>query len=150
MDNYPMTIQQAAIEILKRKKIPMSSEEIAKEAMRQRLITSGAINPIRSLSNTLAQNINNEREPKLVYFKGKNNENLVGLPEWQDNLIGSAPWWEEIKINVPLELFKKLQLAQQARLKPNLEETIIFLLESGLKQEALNIKEEVMKQIEKL
>jgi hypothetical protein len=45
--------------------------------MRQRLITSGAINPIRSLSNTLAQNINNEREPKLVYFKGKNTENLV-------------------------------------------------------------------------
>jgi hypothetical protein len=31
MDNYPMTIQQAAIEIHKRKKNSNSSEEIAKE-----------------------------------------------------------------------------------------------------------------------
>jgi hypothetical protein len=34
----------------------------------------------------------------------------------------SAPWWEDIKINVPLELFKKLQLAHKlikAKLREN-------------------------------
>jgi hypothetical protein len=43
-----------------------------------------------------------------------------------------------------------LQLAQQAGLKPSFEETVIFLLESGLKQEKSSIKEGLLKQIENL
>ena len=104
----------------------------------------------RSFAGTIDQNIDDGREPILVKLQGTNNETLVGLPEWKDKMIGQTPWWEEIKINVSMELYHKLQLAQQAGLKSTLEETVIFLLESGLKQEKANITEGLMKQIEKL
>lgn len=150
MDIRERTVQQAAKSILEEIRHPMSSKELAKMALKQRLVRSSASDPERSLANTIDQNINNEREPKLVYCHGANNEILVGLPEWQDKVIGSIPWWEEIKITVPLELYKKLQLAQQAGLKPNFEETIIFILESGIRQEKSSIKAGLSKQIEAL
>ena len=74
----------------------------------------------------------------------------MGLPEWKDKVIGQTRWWEEIRINVSLELYQKIQLAQQSGLGSNFDETVILLLESGLKQEKSNIKEGLMKQIEKL
>jgi len=144
------TIQEAAKLILEKIGHPMSSKELAKMALKQRLVKSDASDPERSLANTIDQNISNGREPKLVELQGTNNETLVGLPEWKDKVVGSTPWWEEIKITVPLELYQKLQLAQQAGLKSNFDETIIFLLESGLKQEKSSIKDGLMKQIEKL
>jgi len=145
-----MTIQEAAKRILESKKHPMSSRELAKIALKQRFVKSDASNPERSLANTIDQNISNGREPKLVEFLGTNNETLVGLPEWKDKVISSTPWWEEIRITIPLELYRKLQLAQQAGLGSNFDETIIFILESGLNKEKLSIKDGLMKQIEKL
>jgi hypothetical protein len=150
MDTAEMTVQAAAALILKKNGHPLSLKELAKTVLKQRLVKSNAADPERSLAGTIDQNINEEREPKLVRFQGTNNEILVGLPEWKDKVIGQTPWWEEIKITVPLELYRKLQLAQQAGLKPSFEETVIFLLESGLKQEKSSIKEGLLKQIEDL
>ena len=150
MDTPEMTVQEAATLILEKIGHPLSSKELAKMVLKQRLVKSNAADPERSLASTIDQNINEEREPKLVRFQGTNNEILVGLPEWKDKVIGQTPWWEEIKITVPLELYRKLQLAQQAGLKSSFEETVIFLLESGLKQEKTSIKEGLMKQIENL
>ncbi len=150
MDTPEMTVQEAATLILKKIGHPLSSKELAKMVLKQRLVKSNAADPERSLASTIDQNISEEREPKLVRFQGTNNEILVGLPEWKDKVIGQTPWWEEIRITVPLELYQKLQLAQQAGLKPSFEETVMFLLESGLKQEKSSIKEGLMKQIENL
>ena len=150
MDTAEMTVQAAAALILKKTGHPLSLKELVKTVLKQRLVKSNAADPERSLAGTIDQNINEEREPKLVRFQGTNNEILVGLPEWKDKVIGQTPWWEEIKITVPLELYRKLQLAQQAGLKPSFEETVIFLLESGLKQEKSSIKEGLLKQIEDL
>ncbi len=150
MDTPEMTVQTAAALILKKTGHPLSLKELAKTVLKQRLVKSNAADPERSLAGTIDQNINEEREPKLVRFQGTNNEILVGLPEWKDKVIGQTPWWEDIKITVPLELYRKLQLAQQAGMKPSFEETVIFLLESGLKQEKANIKEGLLKQIEDL
>ena len=150
MDTPEMTVQEAATIILKKIGHPLSLKELAKMVLKQRLVKSNAADPERSLASTIDQNISEEREPKLVRFQGTNNEILVGLPEWKDKVIGQTPWWEEIRITVPLELYRKLQLAQQAGLQPGFEETVIFLLESGLRQEKSSIKEGLMKQIENL
>lgn len=144
------TIQEVAKLILEEKGYPMSSRTLAKMALSKHLVKSNAIDPERSLAGTIDQNINEGRDPKLVKFQGTNDENLVGLPEWKDKVIGQTRWWEEIRINVSLELYQKVQLAQQSGLGSNFDETVILLLESGLKQEKSNIKEGLMKQIEKL
>ncbi|MBI2850133.1 MAG: hypothetical protein HYX80_03715 [Chloroflexi bacterium] len=143
------TMQDAAYEILKEMGHPLSSKELARIALARRLVNSQAENKIQSLANTIEKNIRDAKynNPELIPISSSDGT-LIGLPEHK-NVIGSAQWWEKISINVPLELFQKLQLAQQARQDPTLENTMIFLLQSGLKSESTNIKQKLQEQIEK-
>ncbi|MFZ1913975.1 MAG: HTH domain-containing protein, partial [Dehalococcoidales bacterium] len=66
MDTPEMTVQAAAALILKKTSHPLSLKELVKTVLKQRLVKSNAADPERSLAGTIDQNINEEREPKLV------------------------------------------------------------------------------------
>lgn len=150
MGSRDITMQEAARKILEEEGFPLSTKKLAQIALEKRYVTSSASHPERSLANTLDQNIQKEKEPRLTTFEGAGGESLVGLPEWKEKVNDGARWWEEVKIRVSVELFKKLQLAQHARIGPDLNQTIICLLESGFQKEKERIKEIINEQLNEL
>ena len=144
MNGQPtMTAREAAIQILQETGIPMSVMDLASKMLKRRMVTSKAEKKEQSIANTISQSINGDDEHILEYKRVRSGESLVGLREW-----GSIPWWGDVTLEIPVSLYKSLMLAQYSGLKPSLEETIILLLESGLKQEQSKIKEGLMEQVE--
>ena len=76
-----VTIQEAAAAILKEKGAPMSSRELAAEALSRRAVVSNAKDPEASLGNTLEKNIRDGtyNHPKLVFVRAARGR-LIGLP----------------------------------------------------------------------
>lgn len=139
-----MSVLEAAKFILEKEGYPLTSREIAQKILSQKLVTSRAQEPIRSFENTINQHA---RDGELFEMR-KDNEVLVCLAQWKEKYASTMPWWEELKIKVPLELHEKLQFAHQAKLGRTFEDTLKYLLESGLKAEKRNIKEQIEKKLE--
>lgn len=150
-----MTIQKAAYEILEEMGKPVSSKDIARIALDRGMVKSTAQDPIQSHAQTIEKNIRDDiyNNPKLVFINGPQGR-LIGLPEWESNLpkpgINSPLSLIELKAKIPVELFEKIRLAEQAKLQNNFDETVTMLLSKGLTLAASDIKKGMMQQLESL
>ena len=150
-----MTIQKAAYEILKKVGKPVSSKELAQIALERKMVMSFAQDPIQSHAQTIEKNIRGGiyNDPELVFIHSSQRR-LVGLPGWDSGLSAPVnderPIKGELKVHVPAELLEKIRLAEQAKLKNNLDETVSLILTKGISILAPDIKKGLMAQIDSL
>lgn len=149
-----MTTQEAAYTILNEVGKPISSKELARLALERRMVRSTAQDPVQSHAQTIEKNIRDDiyNNPKLIFIYGPQGR-LIGLPEWQSSppKPGTIPSsLIELKARIPVELFEKITLAEQAKLQNNFDETVTMLLSKGLSSVASDIKKGMMQQLESL
>ena len=150
-----MTIQEAAYQILKELAKPITSKEIARIALAKNLVKSNAQDPIQSHAQTIEKNIRDEiyNKPKLIFIYSSQ-ERLIGLPGWDSSLLISKNAKQqnltELKAQIPIDLLEKIQLAVQAKLKNNFDETVSLILTKGLFSLSDKIKKNVMEKLNSL
>lgn len=151
-----MTINEAAVEILKEKNKPLSSTEIATIAFNRKLISSNSKTPIKSLAYTIDKNIREGfyNNPRLVFISTPQGR-MVGLPDWEYNnqivdLKNSTSNFQKITISIPSKIIENIKLAHQARIADTFDETFIYILNEGISKVAQIIKENISKQLEGL
>jgi hypothetical protein len=144
-----MTIQEAGHQILSEKRQALDSKTIAKLALDRGLVLSSAQDPIGSLAQTLEKNIreNVYNRPQLVFIH-EGRRRLISLPGFNESekLTPSRPSFSEtqqLTIRIPSELMKKIQLAEQARIGANFDDSVTTLLREGLRVVAPRIKEAI-------
>lgn len=149
-----MTIQEAAYEILKKIGRPVSSKKIAKTALEQGVVTSTAKDPIQSHAQTIEKNIRDDvyNKPRLIFIHSPKGRRLIGLPHWTSSKTfpessNSVPEYKELNANIPLDLYDKIKLAEQAKIKVNFDETVSFILKKGLSEIAPEIKKALILQL---
>jgi hypothetical protein len=150
-----MKIQEAGYKILEEMGKPLSSREIAKIALEQRMVSSTAQDPIQSHAQTIEKNIRDGiyNKPKLVFVNSSQGR-LVGLPIWDSNGY-SAPDTKlqnlsELKVHISTELLEKIKLADQAKLRNNFNDTVSLILTKGLSILSPEIKKGLMEQLDSL
>ena len=151
-----MTINEAAVEILKEKIKPLGSTEIATVALNRKLISSNSKIPVRSLAYTIEKNIREGiyNTPKLVFIHTSQGR-MIGLPEWENNsliedLQISKSNFQKITISIPTNIIENIKLAHQARIADTFEETLIYILNEGISKITHIIRENINKQLEGL
>ena len=151
-----VTINEAAVEILKEKNKPLSSIEIATIAFSRKLIYSKAKTPIKSLAYTIDKNIREEfyNNPKLIFLQTSIGR-LIGLPGWGGNVLNidlqkSKTSFQKLTISLPSNLMENINLAYQAKIADTYDETLIYIINEGLSKVAHIIKENISKQLEGL
>jgi hypothetical protein len=150
-----MTIQKAAYEILNEIGKPISSKELAQIALNKQMVSSTAQDPVASHAQTIEKNIRDGvyNNPKLIFIHAGAQGRLIGLPGWNPSVPESnvmRPKLIEIKARIPYELFEKIKLAEQAKLKNDFDETISLLLSKGLSLVTADIKKGLMTQLDSL
>lgn len=148
-----MTIQEAIHTILIELKRPLSSKELAKMALERHMVASNAKDPVFSLASTVEKNIRDGiyNHPRLICIFSQDRRRLIGLPEWGQNQPPQANLKiKELIARIPEELFNQIQLAVQAKLEGDFNETVAYLLRSGLAVSTPAIKGALMKQINEL
>jgi len=151
-----VTINEAAVEILKEKNKPLSSIEIATIAFNRKLIHSNAKTPIKSLAYTIDKNIREVfyNNPRLIFIQTSIGR-LIGIPEWGDkdlkiDLQKSKSNFQKLTISLPANLMENINLAYQAKIAETYDETLIYIINEGLSNVAHIIKENISKQLEGL
>ena len=150
-----MTIQKAAHSILKEVAKPISSKELARLALERHMVRSIARDPVQSHAQTIEKNIRGGiyNNPKLIFIHEPQGR-LIGLPEWESNppklVTNITSSLIELKARIPVELFEKIKLTEQAKLKNNFDETVTMLLSKGLSSVSSDIKKGLMHQLESL
>lgn len=147
-----MTIQKAAFDILNEVGKPLSSRELAKIALDRGMVTSYAKDPVQSHAQTIEKNIRDDvyNRPKLIFILTAQGR-LIGLPTW-DNIeqvirIRNSETLKELKAKLPIEVFEKIRLAEQAKLAKDFDETVTLLLKKGLSAVAPDIKKGLIQQL---
>lgn len=149
-----MTIQKAAYKLLNERGKPMSSKELARLALERKMVSSSAQDPVFSLATTIEKNIREDvyNNPTLVSVRTAQGR-LIGLPEWNSQGTESKETPVaviEIRVKIPTDLFEKIKLAVQAKLKRDFDETVSLLLSKGLSIVAADIKKGLMTQMDSL
>jgi HB1, ASXL, restriction endonuclease HTH domain len=151
-----MTIQEAAHQILSRERQALDSKTIAKLALEQGLVPSSAQDPIASLAQTLEKNIRDNvyNRPTLI-FVHEGRRRLISLPginEPEKSAALRQPFSEtqQLSIRIPSELMNKIQLAEQAKIGANFDDSVATLLREGLRAVAPRIKEVIESQLKEL
>ncbi len=149
-----MTIQKAAYKLLNERGKPMSSKELARLALERKMVSSSAQDPVFSLATTIEKNIreNVYNNPALVSVYTAQGR-LIGLPGWNSHGTESKETPSaviEIRVKIPIDLFEKIKLAVQAKLKSDFDETVSLLLSKGLSIVAADIKKGLMTQMDSL
>jgi len=150
-----VTSQEAAYKLLSEVGKPLSSKELARIALERRMVSSVAQDPVASHAQTIEKNIRDDvyNNPKLVFIHSDTQGRLIGLPGWNSNppaVKDTLPNLIEIKARISPELFDKIKLAEQAKLKNNFDETVSFLLAKGLSMVSADIKKGLMTQLDSL
>lgn len=149
-----MTIQEAAYKLLNEIGKPLSSKELAQIALDRQMVSSMAKVPVDSHAQTIEKNIRDDvyNNPKLVFVHAGAQGRLIGLPGWNSvPAVKETPSKViEIKAKIPSELFEKIKLAEQAKLKNDFDETVSLLLSKGLSIVAADIKKGLMTQLDSL
>lgn len=149
-----MTIQEAAYKLLNEMGKPLSSKELAQIALERQMVSSVAKVPVDSHSQTIEKNIRDGvyNNPKLVFVHAGAQGRLIGLPGWNSDSATkeTTPKFIEIRAKIPSELFEKIKLAEQAKLKNDFDETVSLLLSKGLSIVAADIKKGLMTQLDSL
>ncbi|MBW2051845.1 MAG: hypothetical protein JRI85_06330 [Deltaproteobacteria bacterium] len=148
-----MTIQEAANEILIERGKPMTSRELARIALEGGLVSSTAQDPVQSHAQTIEKNIRDDiyNRPKLIFIHSSQGR-LIGLPEWKSDepkmVTSKSSALIEINAKIPVELFEKIKLAEQAKLKDDIDGTVAMLLSKGLAAVANDIKKRLLQQLD--
>lgn len=146
-----MTVQQAALEILREVNRPMSAKEISRIIVNRGLASSSARDPVMSFAQTLEKNIRGEtyNEPTLVFILTQTGRQ-IGLPAWKntdDTVRPSISATKGISLQIPVELLDKIHLAVQAKIAGSLDETLISILKMGLISLGPEIKQRLSRQL---
>lgn len=151
-----MTIQEAAHQILNKEQHPLDAKTIAKLALAQGLVPSAAQDPVASLAQTLEKNIRDDvyNRPRLIFIH-EGRRRLVSLPGSgaQDKPAlakSSFPETQQLSIRIPSELMNKIQLAEQAKIGANFDDSVAILIREGLRVVAPRIKEAIESQLKEL
>lgn len=150
-----MTIQEAAYQILKESRKPLSSKDIARVALEKNMVTSTAQDPTQSHAQTIEKNIRDGiyNKPKLIFIHSSQRR-LIGLPGWDSALpITKSDQKQnlfELRVQIPIELLEKIRLAEQAKLKNSFDETVSLILTKGLSLLSAEIKKGLMEKLESL
>ena len=150
-----MTIQKAAHRILEEIGKPLNSRELAQIALERSMVGSSAKDPVQSLSQTIEKNIRDGiyNSPNLKFILGSHGR-TIGLPSWEANTTSpeATPTLSltELKVRIPIEVFEKIKLAEQAKLKNTFDETVAILLIKGLSSVASDIKKGLLQQLDTL
>lgn len=148
-----MTIQEAAYKILKDLGKPLSSRDIAHIALEKNMVTSTAQDPTQSHAQTIEKNIRDGiyNKPTLIFIHSSQGR-LIGLPGWDSSPpIGKSDQKQnlfELRVQIPIELLEKIQLAEQAKLKNGFDETVSLILTKGLSLLSPEIKKGLMEKLE--
>jgi len=147
-----MTIQEAAFDILNEVGKPLSSRELAKMALDRGMVTSYAKDPVQSHAQTIEKNIRDDvyNRPRLIFVPTAQGR-LIGLPTWDNTeqmiRIRNSETLKELKAKLPIEVFEKIRLAEQAKLAKDFDETVTLLLKKGLSAVAPDIKKGLIQQL---
>ncbi len=147
-----MTIQQAAYEILKERRTPLTSREIAKIALERKLVSSTSRDPVSAQSQTIEKNIREDKYniPKLIFTKNESGQRLIGLPEWEKTKkFIPIQMIEEKKFNISVEDAELIQLAQLSGIGRNESEAVSRLIREGFKAFKGEIEASLMNKVKK-
>jgi hypothetical protein len=150
-----MGIQEAAKRILEEHGQPSPARELAKIALERGWATSNAKDPVASLGNTIDKNIREGtyNTPKLIHI-GTGRNRQIGLPGWTSTLAQTSPDQAKTKatlsVDIPIELLKKLQLASQAGIAADFDETVSLLIQEGISSLEPRIREGIGRRLESL
>ncbi len=150
-----MTISEAAYEILEEFGKPISSKEIAQIALNRQMVRSSAKDPIQSHAQTIEKIIRDDiyNNRKLIFVYSSQGR-LIGLPGWES--AQPAPVSKKtsdlvlLKVQIPVEIFEKIKLAEQAKIGNNFDNTVALILTKGFSVVASEIKKGLMKQLDLL
>lgn len=152
-----MTIQQAAVKILKKGKAPLKAKEVARIALEESMVSpSTAKDPIQSMSQTLERNIrmNTGNIPKLQFVYTEEGR-CIGLPEEDDSHYEKIDFTNKvkqdnkedlsqlIKIYLPKDILKKVRIYEVSENYMNIEAAIISLIKKSL----ISSSDEILKKI---
>lgn len=146
-----MKVQEAAYKLLAAEGHPLSSRELARMVLARGWVTSSSNDPVLSISSTIEKNIREEKynRPRLVFVPTVSGRR-IGLPAWRPEGLPAPPRSRKVSIDLPEGLINKIQLATQAKLAPSFEDTIVWLVERGLKSAAPEIRGSLLRQLDSL
>ena len=125
-----MTAQDAAFQLLQEAGRPMPSRAIAQTALKRGLVRSWSKTPIHSIAQTIEKNIRTGVEPELLSVRGPRGR-MIGLPGWDERSVQVTPS-EELRVRLPGELIERLELARQAKVGGDIDETTAKVIAAGL------------------
>jgi|LFRM01.2.fsa_nt_gb hypothetical protein len=162
-----MTAQEAAYRIIKEHG-PMTSREIARIALENKMVFSNAKDPILSIAATIEKNINHEiyNTPRLKFEIDEEGRRVIaavdsedvqgddGIKNIQEKVIQrmdpqrtdtkqTDPQKTEsqrIEITLDKDLFKKVSFLSSLGFGPDIESTIVYFLVKGIETEKENIR----------
>lgn len=146
-----MKVQEAAYKILGSEGRPLPSRELARLALLKGWVTSASQDPVFSIASTIEKNIRSGtyNRPELVFVQTVTGRQ-VGLPKWRPQGIAPVQTRKMTSVQIPEELAEKVRLATHARLAPDFESAMAFLLKKGLAAAAPEIKAAMMRRLDEL
>jgi hypothetical protein len=154
-----MTAQEAGQKILTEVGKPLKSTEIAEMALARHYVASSAKDPVFSIATSIEKNIRNVtyNSPRLVFIRTERGR-CIGLPSMEEagktekkTACPQSPAKKEILApRLPEELIERIQLAVQAKLAPNYDETLALLIQKGLSASAAEIRERLLSQLDNI
>lgn len=150
-----MNAHKAAYKILTEIGHSLTSKEIAQIALTKGYVESDAKDPISSIAATIEKNIRGGtyNSPRLLKYGRK-----IGLPSMEEtNQMEKASRTDQnpegrkrITIELPQKLIDDIQLANQAKLAGNYDDTVALLLQKGLSALKHEIQKRVNNQLENI
>jgi len=154
-----MTAQEAAYKILNEEQKPLQSRKIAEIALNKGYVASSSKDPVFSIATTIEKNIRDKRynSPHLVFLHTRDGRK-IGLPSMEEagetesttdpNQNFGAK--KRVSVELPEEIIERIQLASQAKLTANFDDTVALLLQKGLSVSAAEIRKRLLRQLEKI
>lgn len=122
---------------------PMSSKNIAKEALEKSLIESNAKDPIQSLANTIDKMIREKTTNRLKYVDNSKLVDIsdINLKNTDENTHTSQ--YKEIKVYLTLEQYKIIEVMKSIGFSATEREILQEIISSGLKALKPDIEEKI-------
>ncbi len=146
-----MKVQEAAFKILGSEGRPLPSRELARLALMKGWVTSASQDPVFSIASTIEKNIRSGtyNRPELVFVPTVTGRQ-VGLPNWRPQGLAPVQARKMTSVQIPADLAEKVRLATHARVAPDFESALAFLLKKGLSAAAPEIREAMLRRLDEL
>jgi HB1, ASXL, restriction endonuclease HTH domain len=154
-----MTVQEAAHKILTEEGNPLSSKEIARTALAKGYVASSAKDPVFSIASTIDKTIreNMYNDPRLIFIPTRHGRK-IGTPSMEEDNKAekkispnhNTAAKKRLNAEIPEELLEQLQLASQAKLAANYDDTVALLLQKGLSASTAEIRKRLLSQLDNI